>query len=133
MRTLSPSGKSYLRSPTRIEETARAGITRTSLFPTQADYNNRYSTGVNILFDQTVLPRVRGFNFPPIVTPKPDPYYGYPRDSFSAPEFGVKRHSHLDPYARPSSASYWLFFVLEFKSKSRGGTRWVAENQNAGT
>ncbi len=33
----------------------------------------------------------------------------------------------------PSSASYWPFFAVEVKSPSRGGTTWVAENQNAGT
>ncbi|KAL9121622.1 MAG: hypothetical protein Q9187_001814 [Circinaria calcarea] len=115
------------------EEITRTGFNRTSLFPTQADYDNAVATGANIPFDQKALPRVLGFNFPPIVTPKPDLHYGYPRNSFNTPEYGVMRHNRLDSYAHPNSANYWPFFAVEFKSSSRGGTHWVAENQNAAT
>lgn len=43
------------------------------------------------------------------------------------------RHNRLNAVSHPTTATYWPFFVAEFKSGSRGGTRWVAENQNAGT
>lgn len=115
------------------EEITRTGLSRTTLFPTTADYNDQIATGANIPFDRTALPHVPGFNFPPIVTPRPDLHYGYPRDSFSAHEYGVMQHRRLDPYAHPNSANFWPFFLVEFKSSSRGGTHWVAENQNAGS
>lgn len=34
--------------------------------------------------------------------------------------------------AKRSTAGYWPFFTA-FKSEARGGTFWVAENQNAGS
>ncbi|MCJ1412017.1 hypothetical protein MMC19_006109 [Ptychographa xylographoides] len=42
-------------------------------------------------------------------------------------------HNCLKPIAAPTTAGYWPFFMVEFKSLSRGGTSWVAENQNAGS
>ena len=41
--------------------------------------------------------------------------------------------SRLKPYSQPNSANFWPFLAVQFKSQSRGGTSWVAENQNAGT
>ena len=107
----------------------RTGFSSTKLFPSQADYNDNIATGASIPFDRSALPFVHGFNYPLIVTPTPDLHYGYPRRSFDTTEFGTMQYPRLEPYASPNSANFWL----EFKSGSRGGTHWVAENQNAGS
>ncbi len=115
------------------EVTTRQGFNATKLFPTRKDYKHQVAIGGNIPFDQTALPFTPHLNFPPIVTPKPDLQYGYLRDSFDPIQSAVMRHNRLAPVSHPTPATYWPFLVVEFKSASRGGTRWVAENQNAGT
>lgn len=40
-------------------------------------------------------------------------------------------HRRLRDLSRPSTGACCPFFIVEFKSGSRGGTRWVAQNQNA--
>jgi hypothetical protein len=115
------------------EATTRQGFDATKLFPTRRVYKNKIAIGGSVPFDQTALPFTRGLSLPPIVTPKPDLHYGYPRDSFNPIESAVMRHNRLSAFSHPTTATYWPFFAVEFKSGSRGGTRWVAENQNAGT
>jgi len=123
------------------EEVIRSGFASTDLFPTTMDYReelNHYSiaTGANLPFDKKGLPHTSGFNYPPIVTPKPDMQYGYPLSSFDGPQSQLPRvmqHPRLQPYAKPNSATHWPFFAVEYKSPSRLGSRWVAENQNAAT
>ena len=41
-------------------------------------------------------------------------------------------NNRIAPYAKPSSAGYWPFFMIELKAASRGGTHFVGENQAAG-
>ncbi len=123
------------------EEVVRTGFASTPIFPKPIDYKegiNHYSiaVGANIPFDKKGLPYTSGFRYPAIVTPKPDMHYGYPQKSFDGPESQlpeVMRHPRLQPYAKPTSATHWPFFAVEYKSPSRLGSRWVAENQNAGT
>ena len=115
------------------EATTRKGFDATNLFPTRRVYKNQIAVGGSVPFDQTALPFTRGLNLPPIVTPRPDLHYGYPRESFDPVESAVMRHNRLSAFSHPTTASYWPFFAVEFKSGSRGGTHWVAENQNAGT
>ena len=123
------------------EETTRTGYAKTPLFPTNSDYKegpNQYSIamGANVPFDRTALPVGSSTRSPPIVTPLPDFHYGFPYESFNGspgllPD--VLQHPRLYPYAKPTTAAYWPFFAVEFKSQSRLGSRWVAANQNAGT
>jgi len=115
------------------EDTTRHGFSKTSIFPDQDDYDDKIVLGGSVPWDKKALPHVHGFNFPPIVQSKPDYQYGYPRDSFDNHEAAVMQSNRLTPYSHPSSAGYWPFFVIEIKSVSRGGTHWVAENQNAGS
>ncbi|KAI9886543.1 MAG: hypothetical protein M1823_001654 [Watsoniomyces obsoletus] len=114
------------------EGTIQHGLIGTGLFPTNTG-NPGVATGGNSLFDGTALPYTSGLYLPPISTPKPDLVYGYPFKSFTAAEAALMWQPQLSPYAQPTTANYWPFFVVEFKSGSQGGTRWVAENQNAGT
>ncbi len=113
--------------------TTRSGLNVSKLFPTRKDYNGKVAIGGNLPFDQTALPFTSGLNVPPIATPKPDVHYGYPVESFSTREAAMMLQPQLNPFAQPITANCWPFFAVEFKSGSRGGTRWVAENQNAGT
>ncbi|MCJ1482300.1 hypothetical protein MMC06_002463 [Schaereria dolodes] len=123
------------------EEVTRTGFANTSLFPRTLDYKvgvNNYSlaVGANLPFDPAALPYTPGSRYLPIVTPIPDFHYGYPYQSFTKsqsrlPE--VLQHPRLRPYAQPNSSTYWPFFAVEYKSQSRLGSTWVAENQNAGT
>ena len=115
------------------EGTTRQGFDAAHLFPTRKTYMDKIAVGASVPFDRTALPFTRGLNLPPIVTPKPDIHYGYPRDSFTPVESAVMRHNRLNAFSHPTTATYWPFFAVEFKSASRGGTRWVADNQNAGT
>ena len=120
------------------EEITRTGFAKTPLFPTIMDYKvgpNKYSIaeGANIPFDRTALPYITGSRCPPVVTPIPDFHYGFPYESFNSQISDVVQHPRLYPYAKPTSAAYWPFFAIEYKSPSRLGSRWVAANQNAGT
>ena len=123
------------------EETTRTGYAAIPLFPKKLDYEegpNQYSIaiGANLPFDRTALPVGSSTRSPPIVTPSPDFHYGFPYESFNdspAPLPDVLQHPRLHPYAKPTTAAYWPFFAVEFKSQSRLGSRWVAANQNAGT
>lgn len=115
------------------EAATRQGFDTTRLFLTRPEYKSKIAIGGNIPFDQTALPYTRGLGFLPIVTPKPHLFYGYPRNSFDSIQAATIRHPRLHPLAHPTTASYFPFFLVEFKSVSRGGTRWVAENQNAGS
>ena len=108
-------------------------LSSTSLFPTQAHYDGRVALGGGVPFHRAGLPFVSGYNYPPIVAPRSDLHYGYPESSFIDNEYATMQHSRLKPYSQPTSANFWPFFAVEFKSQSRGGTSWVAENQNAGT
>ena len=114
------------------EGTTKAGLSKTSLFPSEADYNDRFAAGSKEPFDRAGLPYVSGYNYPSIVTPAPDLHYGYPGSSLDDHEYATMQHSRFKPYSQPNSANFWPFFAVEFKSQSRGGTSWVAENQNAG-
>lgn len=69
----------------------------------------------------------------PVVQPKPDLSYGYHKDVFTQPEAYLQQTITLKPYPIPNTDYYWPFFHIEFTSQSRGGTHWVAENQNAGS
>jgi len=63
----------------------------------------------------------------------PDLRYGYPSKCFTLPEVSVMLHEDLSGMSQPKSTSFWPFFATDVKSASRGGTRWIGENQNAGT
>lgn len=118
--------------PNADEATTRRGFDKRNLFPALSEYKH-IAIGGDVPFDQTALPFTRGFKLPPIVTPKPNAQYGYPCEVFSTIECAVMRHNRLATCSHPSTATYWPFFVVEYKSASRGGTRWVGENQNTGT
>lgn len=116
------------------EDVTRMSLARTDLFPLSSDFDDdTVAVGGSIPFNLQGLPYTSGRRFKPIAIPKPDLHYGYPSDSFNHAETMVMQRERLSPYAAPSTASYWPFFAVEFKSPSRGGTDWVAENQNAGT
>ncbi|MCJ1292934.1 hypothetical protein MMC34_004487 [Xylographa carneopallida] len=66
-----------------------------------------------------------------ISIPKPDYHYGYNVAAFESTNIDALEHS--GKYARPSTTSFLPFFAVELKSQARGGTMWVAENQNAGS
>ena len=91
------------------------------------------SQGHNGLWNATALPHTSGQGLPPISTPKADRYYGYADTAFDNQEYGLVNHRALRPFAQPgSAASFWPFFMVEFKAPSRAGTLWAAVNQNAG-
>jgi len=123
------------------EEVTRTGFANTSLFPKKLDYklgSNKFAiaVGANLPFDQKALPYTPGSRYPPVVTPMPDFHYGYPQNSFMGPQSRlseVMQHPRFQSYAKPNSSTYWPFFAVEYKSQSRLGSTWVAENQNAGT
>ena len=108
----------------------------TSLFPLPRDYRDQthqIATGGDIPFDRTALPFNKDSGGPPIVQPRSDLHFGYSATSFSDSEDRAMKQPRLAPYAQPNTANYWPFFAVEFKSLSRGGTSWVAQNQNAAT
>ncbi|MCJ1250674.1 hypothetical protein MMC30_007902 [Trapelia coarctata] len=117
------------------EGTVRDAMISTPLFPGVADYDETLAMGANVLFDKTALPlnTSRATIATPIVQPKPDKHYGYAEKAFTEEQRAVMKHNRLRVYAMPNTANCWPFFAVEFKSGSRGGTEWVAENQNAGT
>ena len=88
------------------EGSTRTAISRTSLFPTQADYDPKVSIGSDVPFNRAGLPFVSGYNYPPIVIPVPDLHYGYPRSGFDDQEFATMQHSRLKPYSEPNSANF---------------------------
>ncbi|KAF7502366.1 hypothetical protein GJ744_005987 [Endocarpon pusillum] len=118
------------------EDSIKTTLSASAFFPASHNYLGQpyvFARGGNIPFDKKGLPYVQGFRLPPVSQPKPDLHYGYSRHSFTNAEYSVMKQPRILPYARPNSANYWPFFAVEVKSPSRGGTTWVAENQNAGT
>ncbi len=84
-----------------------------------------------IPFDRIALPSSHDAKIPPIVTPKPDIQFGYRATSFNPGEFAKIAYPRLQLFSSPSGVSYWPWLFVELKPPSRGGTIWVAENQNA--
>ncbi|MCJ1341130.1 hypothetical protein MMC09_006426 [Bachmanniomyces sp. S44760] len=107
-----------------------------SLLPLSDAKGGRHGVAVggNSNMNSYALPTNNEYDFVGISIPKPDRTYGYNRSVFSSIEESTQS---IDPnvkcLARPTASNYWPFFAIEFKSQSRGGTLWVAENQNAGT
>lgn len=102
------------------------------LFPPKFSHPH-INQGHDELWNTKAVPYKPGQGLPPISTPKADRYYGYRSSVFDDHEYAAVNHRALRPYALPGSTSYWPFFMVEFKSQSRGGTLWAAVNQNAGT
>lgn len=118
------------------EDMAKITLSKSPLFPASVNYLGQphlLARGANIPFDRKGLPHIKGYRLPPVRQPKPDFHFGYSHNSFTRAEDSVMRQPRISPYAQPNSSNYWPFFAVEVKSPSRGGTTWVAENQNAGT
>ena len=111
----------------------QAAFISSNLFEPPTNCLNRITTGSSVPFNGDSLPHTHSFGFTPVSTPKPDLQYGFPHAEFTVNQAGVMDNSRINPYAKPSSATYWPFFVVEFKAASRGGTHYVGENQTAGT
>lgn len=113
------------------EDTIKSGYMSIQLLPGAAPYQGVIKMGSNIPFDQAGLPHVP--LAPPLSMPKPDQHYCLDRMSFTAEEDVKQSSSVLRSHAKPSTAGCWPYFTVDFKSEARGGTFWVAENQNAGS
>lgn len=117
------------------EATVRDTFASTKLMPSKTDYKGKFVVGGDTVFNRRALPHnpADTTNKFGIVNPKPDKQYSYPLKGFSKEEQQVMQHERVAPFAKPTSTGRWPFFVVEYKSESRGGTSYVAENQNAGT
>ncbi len=111
------------------EDTIKAGYISTRLFPGAGQYPGKIKVGSNIPFEPSNLPHVP--MAPPLPSPRPDQHYCLDSKSFTAEEDAKQSTSSLRQCAKPSTAGCWPYFTVEFKSEARGGTFWVAENQNA--
>ncbi|EXJ82405.1 hypothetical protein A1O3_06218 [Capronia epimyces CBS 606.96] len=100
------------------------------LLPGAIPYPGKIKMGSNIPFDSAALPHVS--LAPPLAIPKPDQHYCLDPRNFTDEEDSKQSISALRPFAKPSTAGCWPYFTVECKSEARGGTFWVAENQNAG-
>ncbi|MCJ1260042.1 hypothetical protein MMC24_007882 [Lignoscripta atroalba] len=114
------------------EESASRSQLKNVLLPSPDAYGGRLVGQEEAILKTDGLPYER-FVSQPISQPKPDYSYGYDSSVFTNPQHYVQQSSALSPYAKPNGAYYWPFFHIEFKAQSRGGTHWVAENQNAGS
>ncbi|MCJ1255605.1 hypothetical protein MMC24_003422 [Lignoscripta atroalba] len=103
---------------------------RSKMFPT-GNYGGRLVSTMEPVLSVEGLPHHQ-YVQQPVVQPKPDLSYGYHKNAFSQPQAFLQQSTALSSYAIPNTEYYWPFFHIEFKSQSRGGTHWVAENQNAG-
>ena len=115
----------------RDEGETRNAFIDSNLFRAPASYLNRVITGTSVPFNRDGLPHTHGFGFTPVSTPKTDLQYGFSRAEFTVNQAGVMSNYRIDPYAKPSSANYWPFFIVEFKAPSRGGTHYVGQNHAA--
>ena len=106
------------------------------------DFAELYADGGTV-FSTTHMPPAPDPEAAPVVAPKPDRHFGYMMAAFETPVIDTDgqtvsvRHivtnGLVSGYARPSTTNLWPFFFVEFKTGSRGGTHWVAQNQNAGS
>ena len=114
------------------EDTFKEGILDTSLFPQKRNHEG-IAISTSIPYTSAPLPHTHGYDYKPLVTPTPDRAYGFLAKLFEDKHNYVQNTNKLRDRSRVTTASCWPFFSIEFKAQSRGGTIWVAENQNAGT
>lgn len=112
------------------EDTIKSGYMSAQLLPSAIPYPGKIKMGSNIPFDSAALPHVP--LAPPLANPRPDQHYCLDPRTFTDDEDTKQSVGVLRPFAKPSTAGCWPYFTVEFKSEARGGTFWVAENQNAG-
>jgi len=116
-------------------------LSETPLFPKERRYmaaNRSILIAVDsqVQFKSTSVPRKP--NKPPLVSPKPDYFYGYTPAAFAVTPLplqknfmSVMQRYELKDYALPShSPCLWPFLIMEFKSLS--GSTLEAQNQIAG-
>ena len=115
------------------EGLTREAFAATGLFEIPQQHADQVVNGTSLPFDRKGLPHTHGYYFPPIPAPRPDLQYGYDHYEFSTGENGVMINHRISPYAKPSTAGYWPFFLVEFKAASRQGTHFIGENQSAGS
>ena len=137
--TPEPSAKDLSRMQTKIaraiekdEGGTRDAFVSAQLFEIPEKHVFTIADGSSVPFDRNGLPHTHGFNLTPIAAPKPDLQFGFPHTEFAASQIGVMNNHRISPYAKPSTATYWPFFVVELKAASRGGTHFIGENQAAG-
>ena len=114
------------------EDTFKEAMLNTSLFPQKKSYEG-LAISSSLPYTTAPLPHTHGCGYKPIVTPTPDRAYGFLAKLFEDKHNSVQNTNKLRDRSRVTTASYWPFFSIEFKAQSRGGTIWVADNQNAGS
>lgn len=124
------------------EANIRTSILQSCLLPNRRDYKtlrqeSSICTGLDLLFDRTALPRTAISSLRLVSKPMPDWCLGYSSTVFGEPDSALQaalNHSRIRCYTQPTTGDVTLpWLSVEFKAPSRGGTAWVAENQNAGT
>jgi hypothetical protein len=119
------------------EDVVRKRVDGTNLLPTGDQYGERIAEGGNLPFDRAGLPYLEEGGYPNrLVTPKTALTYGTATRAdlgiFSVREYQVMMHRRIKPFAMPTTANSYPFFLVEFKASSRNGSHWAAENQNTG-
>ena len=104
---------------------------KTGLLP-EYDRETDFARDSDQLFSKNPVPHNPNMR-PSVATPKPDMAFGLRSTSFEQDELCLMSHPIMRPYARPTASTIFPFLVVELKSQSRGGSEWVAENQNAGS